>query len=569
MNDLLLGLHHSDSLVACGAGGDRTAADLLRDAATVAGRLPAASPGSHLLLVFKSDRYAFTVAMLAAWAAGHAVALPPNQRGETVTGLLGRTDVVGLLHDTEAGGHLRIADLLREGPDAEALPNVRLPEGTLATVFTSGSSGEIVPWTKTASQLLGEVAVLVQTFRPQPGERTIATVPPTHLYGLLFGVLLPLASGGAFLRETPLHPEAVGARVRALAAEMLVSVPVHLRAATAIPAGMLTSVRRLFCSTAPLPMQTAEAFTQQHALDITEIFGSTETGGIAWRVRSEGESWTPLVGVRVSITDDHRLSVDSPFASATGRSSQLTADLAEPGPNATFFHRGRVDGVVKIGGLRVSLPAMEESLLRQQGVEDAALVAVPAPGRGVRILAAVVASEDTEARLRKALSARFEPSTLPKRWLFVPRLPRESNGKLQRQRVLALFGLGPSGAPLAVDLHMLTTTRRLEGHEEIVAATVHVPEDYVWFQGHFETYPVMAGVVQLHELLLPIIGSHRPELGPLCELQSVKFLARISPGDDLSVTLRFAAQAGQCHFTITNRDRTCSAGQLRFAPPSS
>ena len=33
----------------------------------------------------------------------------------------------------------------------------------------------------------------------------LATVPPYHLYGLLFGVLAPLAAGAAFARETPLH----------------------------------------------------------------------------------------------------------------------------------------------------------------------------------------------------------------------------------------------------------------------------------------------------------------------------------------------------------------------------
>jgi 3-hydroxymyristoyl/3-hydroxydecanoyl-(acyl carrier protein) dehydratase len=95
---------------------------------------------------------------------------------------------------------------------------------------------------------------------------------------------------------------------------------------------------------------------------------------------------------------------------------------------------------------------------------------------------------------------------------------------------------------------------------------VHVPEDYVFFEGHFETYPILPGVVQLHELILPLVARARPQFGDLEQLLQVKFHGRIRPGDDLSLTLRFGADNTDCAFEISAAERRCSAGVLRFGP---
>ncbi len=76
--------HRAADLVAFGNLGARTAADLLRDTALLAQQLPRPSEGSEVLLVFRHDRYAFAAALLASWSAGHAVALPPNTRRESI-----------------------------------------------------------------------------------------------------------------------------------------------------------------------------------------------------------------------------------------------------------------------------------------------------------------------------------------------------------------------------------------------------------------------------------------------------------------------------------------------------
>lgn len=566
----LLGRHLPDDLVALGERGPRTARELLADAGTLAAALPPAAPGAHALLVFERDRYAFAAALLAAWARGYAVALPPNHRVQTLTALMQRAEVAKVLHDTDAGGDLQVHRRLA-GPAAAPLLEPTVPAGLAATVFTSGTTGSSEAWTKTGAQLLDEVEVLVRTFAIARGSRAAVTVPPHHLYGLLFGVLMPLCAGAAFVRETPLLPEAVASQVEAVAADVLVSVPVHLRAVQAVASGRLASLRRVFSSTAPLDEDTARAFARAHARPITEIFGSTETGGIAWRERDRDEAWQPLLGVTVSIDDEGYLRVDSPWLPSDCERPWVTADLADRGPSGSFVLRGRADGVVKVGGLRVSLPQLQQWLLAQPGVEDAEVISVPAPGRGLRILAAVVAKSRDEASLRAAMLESFAPAAVPRRLLLVDGLPREPTGKLPRHALLSLFGLRADGSPPSTALELDAPHPEPDEGAAAFTAHVRVPADYVHFEGHFEGYPVMAAVVQLHELLLPLVEQARPGLGPLQELLRLKFLGQIVPGDELRVTLRFpldahaeARAAIDCDFEISNRRGRCSAGRLRF-----
>ena len=229
MNARLLGRHAPTDHVAFGRGGERSAADLLADAALLAAELPPPTDGSQVLLVFKSDRYAFATSLLGAWAAGHSVALPPNTSRDSVLSVLRRPDVVAMLHDTDAGKPIRIEPFGAALPQRPGLATVTIPaRPTVATVFTSGTERTMTPCPKSEAQLLTEAAVLAEAFGAAPGERLVATVQPSHIYGLLFSVLVPLVSGGAFIRETPFHTETIAKKVKAHGARTLVTVPAHL-----------------------------------------------------------------------------------------------------------------------------------------------------------------------------------------------------------------------------------------------------------------------------------------------------------------------------------------------------
>ena len=89
-----------------------------------------------------------------------------------------------------------------------------------------------------------------------------------------------------------------------------------------------------------------------------------------------------------------------------------------------------------------------------------------------------------------------------------------------------------------------------------------IPRDSPFFEGHFRGYPVLAAVVQLHELVLPCVRCVRPSAGPLRALSGVKFPARIQPGDTVRVTIEPGADAHAVAFSIACGDVTCTSGRL-------
>jgi acyl-coenzyme A synthetase/AMP-(fatty) acid ligase len=564
MTGQMLGRHAATDLVAFGRGGERTAADLLADAASIAEQLPAPTDGSHVLLVFKSDRYAFATGLLGTWAAGHRVALPPNTSRDSVLGILRRPDVVAMLHDTDAGKPIRIEPFDPVRPHGPGMAAVTMPaRATVATVFTSGTESAMTPCPKTEAQLLTEANVLVQTFGLTPSERIVATVQPSHIYGLLFSVLAPLVGGGAFIRETPFHTETIAAKVKEHGARILVTVPAHLRGLIAVDRESLSSLARVFCSTAPLRAEISNAFRSAHETPVTEILGSTETGGIAWRERPRRNAWEPLPEVAVDVDAEGLLWVSSPFAGGEG--AVRTADLAKPQPDGSFVHLGRSDGIVKVGGQRVSLPAMEHWLCEQPGVDDAALVSVQATSlRQVQLLAAVVAPTWTLPRLREAMTARFGASALPRRILLRDRLPREDNGKLPRKRVLQLFGLNAEEKPIRWDLEWGEATRSNDDGRVSQRVPVHIPDTYGAFEGHFPGYPILAAAFQLNDLVLPRIRAERPELGAVRAVRRLKFLGRIVPDDRLELELRWKEDEASVDFVLSRGDKICSGGHILF-----
>ncbi len=417
-------------------GPDRvvSAATLRGAARRVAEALSPAREGEEIVVLAR-DRVVFAAALCGAWEAGYGVALAPNAQPETLRAICGRPGVRTVVHDGEGDRGVDVGALVREARALDSPYPALPPERHLATVYTSGSTGEHRACAKSARQLLGEVAVLLEAFGDVAGARTLAVVPPHHIYGLLFGVLLPLSSGGAFLLGSVPHAASVAESLVRHRIDVLVSVPAHLAAMRAMPD--LPPVRRVFSSGAPLAGDVAEDLARA-GWCVTEVLGSSETGGIAWRER--GAPWQPLPSVRVAVDAEERLLVDSPMLADDAGRPYRTTDRARLLSDGRFEHLGRADGVLKIGSRRVSVAEIERHLLRIDGVLDAAVLAVEVGGaRGSETWAALVAPGVSVASVRAALRRWLEPVVLPRRYRFVESLPRRDTGKIRAADLRALF----------------------------------------------------------------------------------------------------------------------------------
>lgn len=102
----------------------------------------------------------------------------------------------------------------------------------------------------------------------------------------------------------------------------------------------------------------------------------------------------------------------------------------------------------------------------------------------------------------------------------------------------------------------------LESTPTSVRCAASVPADLEFFAGHFDGYPVLAGVAQIDGLVLEIAYAAFPELGAVRRLSRVKFRHVISPGDQLQVELTRTNEA--LAFAISRDGELCSSGQLHF-----
>jgi acyl-CoA synthetase (AMP-forming)/AMP-acid ligase II len=568
LSRLLAGVGDPAQPIAFGRNGEHTRRELVRDVNALAARTAKVGPGRWLL--FTADSYAMAVGLLALSCGRSLAVLPPNRQPETLRLLA--DGAVGALVDADLPSvaglpALSLLDPSAADPGAEPTLDRDAP---LAEFRTSGTTGEGQSVQKALRHLEDEVAVLEEclgSLLPEEA-RVFATASHQHIYGLLFRVLWPLATGRAFHAETLLHTQELLPRLLACESAALVTTPVHLKrlvASTDLRA-LRGICRAVFSSGGPLDPTTAAAVAEGLGAAPVEIFGSTETGGIAIRRRDvDGEVWHPLPGVEIGRRDaDARLLVTSPFVSVgddagSGRARTLLGDRIELAPDGGFRLLERADRVVKVGEKRLSLPEMERALGEHVGAEEVALLvlehagerrvhAVVAPSAAGQQILARGGRRALRAALTQSLAERFDPVLLPRAWRFVDALPRDAQDKVPQAALRALFAKRATGRPTAPKL---IAEERLPDR---LVRHLEVPADLAQLEGHFEGFPLVAGVVQLGWVLTAAAEwlGHPPQL---VGLEALKFPEPLRPGGRVTLELRRSVDGRVLRFRI-HRDRS-------------
>jgi acyl-coenzyme A synthetase/AMP-(fatty) acid ligase len=440
-----------DSPVALHAGRLTVWAELAGRVAGLA-RVLEAPPGTRWAL-FTDDAWAFAAGLLGIWHAGGIAVIPPNGQPGTLKEIAG-AGVRGIVTDRfHAAVGVDVVHALQQVPATVPSWPVLDPAMPRLELFTSGTSGPARVSAKALAQIDGEVAAHERRWRTAvDGAQAIATVSHQHIYGLLFRIAWPLTAGRVFRSGTLLHPPEVAAAMGDAGTAYLVSTPAHLRRLAGSPSSLLRlagSCRMIFSSGGPLDPLTAETLAGALGVAPTEIFGSTETGGVAWRQQrpGDGERWTPFDEVTIDCADDEqRLRV----ASSWSGGGFTMGDRARVDTDGRFVLGARTDRVVKIGEKRLALPEMEARLQEHPFVARVALVLVDHRGEP-RLACAVVASAEGAAMLRRDgprrlgmvlrrwLEPHWDHVLLPRAWRFVDELPEDAQGKTSAAALQALF----------------------------------------------------------------------------------------------------------------------------------
>ncbi|QHF48487.1 acyl-CoA synthetase family protein [Pseudomonas sp. S49] len=525
-------------------------AQLCEQALSVAAGLQA--QGVKRLAVHLEDAAELAIALLGAWRAGVSVLLPSDLQAQTRQRWSAEVD----LWLTDQADDAQLNDFQQPPlPGAELdLDQCRL------SLCTSGSSGEPKRIDKTLRQLANEVEALEQLWGADLGEACIiGSVATQHIYGLLFRVLWPLCAGRPFVRKQLAFPEDLQRASREHQAFAWVASPALLkRMGDNLDWPALSAVRRVFSSGGALPLEAAQSLQQRLQQWPTEILGSSETGGIAWR---QGEQlWQPFAGVELSQDSEGALLIASPYLPAGH--VEHTADAARIAADGRFELLGRLDRIVKLEEKRISLPMLEQALVAHAWVAEARLGVVQENRASLGAL--LVLSESglfalrehgrrslTET-LRQHLRQHCEALALPRRWRLVRQLPLNSQGKLPQADVEALLIAPRAKAPQV--LSQIET----EGEWSL---QLSVPPDLAYFSGHFPKAPVLPGVVQVEWALN--LGRQLLNLtGPFAGMEVLKFQQLVRPGDEIQLHLRFDPERRKLYFAYRNDTATCSSGRI-------
>ncbi|WP_312977426.1 acyl-CoA synthetase family protein [Stutzerimonas nitrititolerans] len=513
----------------------------------------------YRLALHLEDAGELAIALLGAWRAGVTVLLPADLQPATRQRLADQAD----LWLTDQAGDSALAELL-----GEALPAAPLDlDQCRLLLCTSGSSGEPKLIEKRLRQLANEVEVLEAQWGTELGQACIiGSVAAQHIYGLLFRVLWPLCAGRPLLRKALPFPEDIQLASRELADFCLVASPALLkRMGDNLDWPALSRVRRVFSSGGPLPAEAAQQLQQRLDQAPTEIYGSSETGGIAWR--QGGSLWQPFVGVELSQDEQGALRIASPCL-PPGHVEQ-TADAARIQADGRFELLDRLDRIVKLEEKRISLPMLESALSEHPFVSEARLSVIE---DNRAFLAALVALSDaglhvlrnqgrralTQA-LRKHLAQYCEALALPRRWRLVRQMPCNAQGKLPQAQLEALLRTPRCLTPERLGERQEDDQWHLE---------LGVPVDLAHFSGHFPQTPVLPGVVQI-DWAISLARQLIENLPPRFQgMEVLKFQQLARPGDRLQLTLRFDAQRSKLHFSYRNGDAPCSSGRILLGAPA-
>lgn len=422
-------------------------------------------------------------------------------------------------------------------------------------IFTSGSTGEPKQITKCLNQFQLEITTLEKYWGQKLNKATaLATVSHQHIYGLLFRVLWSLSAGRCFCSQMFKNPESLLNAAQHKSTYWIAS-PAHLkRLDSNSPWTEIASLKTIFSSGGALPKNAAQQIAQCGKQAVIEIYGSSETGGIAWR--QQNECWQLFDGLTLD-----GLKLRSPYLNSDHVKLDDKIELVDGG---RFILNGRADRIVKVEEKRLSLTALEQHLIAQPFIDDAYTFVIT---KNRDLVAAVIVLNshgfDTLKnggrnqfikQLRHELEIGFEAVVLPRKWLFVNSLPLTNQGKINQSMLKNLLDFDSEKFPQVLDFKMLQNEIKLN---------LKVPKNLRYFANHFVNYPILPGVVQLAWV------EHFGKLffaidNVFSNMEVLKFVQKIQPDDELTLTLNWKPEQEKLYFNFSSELGTHSSGRMVY-----
>lgn len=349
---------------------------------------------------------------------------------------------------------------IEKGPDGLQIstlgnPSVEWPAPRPELLkLTSGTSAAPRVVRFLSRQLVADCVAICETMGLREDDLNYGVISFAHSYGFSNLITPLLCRGIALVVAGDMIPQAVRGGLRASGATVFPGVPALFRALSGLEPGELP-LRLCISAGAPLSPEVAQAFQETWGRKVHTFYGSSECGGICYDagegiVSENGYVGFPMQGVKLRpLAEDWPSQVEVSSEAVglgyhpAGEDDELKDGVFRPadllsGGTQGYVMAGRVTDLINVSGRKVNPSEIETVLARCPGVREVVVVGLPEGFRGEEV-AACVAGDTTEEKLRQFCGSILPAWQMPRRWIFVDALPVNARGKISRPEIRALF----------------------------------------------------------------------------------------------------------------------------------
>ena len=512
-----------------------------------------------------TDLFEAAAALLGAWAAHVVTVLPSDTTPMTCERLIqSRVDACAGSFSADCG-MLRLLPVATDAPCRDAFDE----DEPLIELFTSGTTDLPTLVVKRLKQLFSEVEAIERHAQNRTPENAIivSTVSPQHIYGLVFFLLWPMASARSIwnrlvTKEEELLDVAVAhSHVVWVGSTLLMNQEPQSHRWPLAHDHWSTIV----CSGSSLADEAVRRLTHLTGVSPVEVFGSSEAGGIAGRIRTiepngalSSETWIPASDVQWRI-DNGLLFIKGPRLLTDDWVSMN--DRAEPSSDGQgFIYLGRADRIADLDGRKISLTAMEEVLAPNAFVKEARAFVLHDERHSLAVVASLTekglqllhreGKNFLSLKLCNLLADTFDSACLPQRWRFVNDMPRDSVGKVSIASLVELFEPAYRQAVLV---------SRDESH---AVFSVTLPANSPFFKLRTKVY-IIPGLQQI-QLSMTLARSVFPIPAAFTGLSDMSFPLPVPADTTFDVELTHCPEENAVRFVWRDKEKVFAQGRILF-----
>lgn len=342
----------------------------------------------------------------------------------------------------------------------------RAPDDLAALLYSSGTTGRPKGIMLSHGNMAASAHALHKAWAFTRDDVLLHMLPVFHVHGLFVAIHCVLMSGARMIFLPKFTPELA---LRYLPqSTVMMGVPTYYSRLldSEFNKSFCTNMRVFISGSAPLLLETFQAFEQRTGMRILERYGMTETNMNSSNPlngeRRAGTVGPALPGTEIRVVDARGVAVAAGEVGAIQVRGanvfsgywRLPAKTAEDFTADGFFNTGdqgtlssdgylsivgRAKDMVISGGLNVYPKEIELLIDEQPGVEESAVIGVPHPDFGEAVVAVIVGDADLD-QLHATLKRELANFKQPKKLIAVDSLPRNTMGKVQKAMLRQRYG---------------------------------------------------------------------------------------------------------------------------------